>query len=414
MNKFDVIVVGAGPAGLLAAGRAAELGGKVLVLEKMRQAGRKLLITGKGRCNITNDSNIDDFIGHVQPNGRFLRSAFSQFYSSEILDLLKRYGVDSTLERGGRYFPTSNKSSDVLSGLLAWVNEMKVEMRCGLRVEKLLVENNTVKGLQANGQQYLSGKIILAMGGKSYPATGSNGDGYELAKQIGHTIEKVRPALVPLETEGNLARRLQGLNLKNVRAVVWVNEKKVAEDFGEMIFTHFGLSGPIILTLSRMVVDALQLNKLVEISIDLKPALDEQKLDNRLLRDLNEHGKKRVINVFRYWLPASMVPVFIDLLGLDPDKECHQVSAKERKQIRHLLKNLSFKVTNHRSFKEAIISAGGVTTKEISSKTMESKLVSGLYFAGEMIDLDGETGGYNLQIAYSTGWLAGDSCVKDL
>ena len=414
MNNFDVIVVGAGPSGLLAAGRAAELGGKVLVLEKMRQAGRKLLITGKGRCNITNDSNIDDFIGHVQPNGRFLRSAFSQFYSSDILELLKRYGVDSTLERGGRYFPTSNKSSDVLSGLLAWVNEMKVELRCGLRVEKLLVENNAVKGLQANGQQYLSGKIILAMGGKSYPATGSNGDGYELAKQMGHTIEKVRPALVPLETQGNLARRLQGLNLKNVRAVVWVNEKKVAEDFGEMIFTHFGLSGPIVLTLSRMVVDALQQNHSVEISIDLKPALDEQKLDNRLLRDLNEHGKKRVINVFRYWLPASMVPVFIDLLGLDPDKECHQVSAKERKQIRHLLKNLSFKVSNHRSFKEAIISAGGVTTKEISSKTMESKLVSGLYFAGEMIDLDGETGGYNLQIAYSTGWLAGDSSVENL
>jgi len=412
MNKFDLIVAGGGPAGLLAAGRAAELGGSVLLLEKMRQPGRKLLITGKGRCNITNDSPVADFITHVHPNGRFLKNAFSEFFSKDIIDLLSDYGVESVLERGGRYFPASNKSSDVLSALLAWVMDKNVEIRSGYRVEKLIISGNVIQGVQANGQELTVGKVILATGGCSYPATGSNGEGHELARRAGHSITKPMPALVPLETEGNLAQQLMGLNLKNVRAVVWVDGRKAGEDFGEMIFTHFGLSGPIILTLSRTVVQALHNNQAVVITVDLKPALDEQKLDNRLLRDLDEHGKKRVINVFRYWLPASMIPVFIDLLEIDPEKECHQVSSKERKQIRHLMKNLPFSIINHRSFKEAIITSGGVTTNEISSKTMESKLVRGLYFAGEMIDLDADTGGYNLQIAYSTGWLAGSSCMK--
>jgi hypothetical protein len=230
---------------------------------------------------------------------------------------------------------------------------------------------------------------------------------------VGHTITNVRPALVPLETGGNVAQQLQGLTLKNVRATVWVNDKKRGEDFGEMIFTHFGLSGPIILTLSRIIVDELHQKNKVEVSIDLKPALDEQKLDARLLRDLDEAGKKNVSNLFKNWLPASMIPVFMNTLGIDPGKEGHQVSSKERKRIRNLMKDFRFRITGHRSFKEAIITAGGIPTSEISSKTMESKLVSGLYFAGEMIDLDAETGGYNLQIAYSTGWLAGRSSKNE-
>lgn len=414
MSKTNVIIIGAGPAGLLAAGRAAELGGKVLVLEKMRTEGRKLLITGKGRCNITNDAAIGEFITHVFPNGKFLRNAFSQFFSNDIIELLEKYGVESTLERGGRYFPASNKSLDILQALLKWVNELGVEIRTCQRVEKLLVEDGVVKGVRANGKLFLAEKVILATGGKSYPATGSTGDGYELAKQAGHKIEKPIPALVPLETKGSIVQKLQGLNLKNVKTVVWVNGKKAGEAFGEMIFTHFGLSGPIILTLSRIVVSALQNGGKVEITVDLKPALDEQKLDNRLLRDLNEHGKKQIGNIFRNWLPASMVPVFIELLELDPEKACHQISGKERKQIRHLLKNMRFEISHNRSFKEAIITAGGVITNEIRPKTMESKIVSGLYFAGEMIDLDAETGGYNLQIAYSTGWLAGNSSVGSL
>ena len=413
MNNFDLIVIGAGPAGLLAAGRAAELGGKVLVLEKMKREGRKLLITGKGRCNITNDAPISEFIKHIYPNGRFLRSAFSSFFSKDIIELLKEHGVESTLERGGRYFPASNRSRDVLNALLQWVKGFKVDIRCGHRVDELIVEANTIKGVKANGQKFLSNNVIIATGGKSYPATGSNGEGYELARNVGHSVVKARPALVPLETEGDLAQKLQGLNLKNVKATVWVNGKKKADDFGEMIFTHFGLSGPIILTLSREVVRELQDKNRVEVSIDLKPALDEQKLDARLIRDLNEHGNKKLLNIFKLWLPSSMIPVFVDLLNINTEKECNQVSSKERKQILHLLKNLVFKISSYRSFKEAIITSGGINTKEISQKTMESKIVKGLYFAGEMIDLDAETGGYNLQIAYSTGWLAGNSCMKD-
>jgi len=414
MNNFDVIVVGAGPAGLLAAGRSAELGAKVLVLEKMYAPGRKLLITGKGRCNITNAAPVSEFITHVFPDGRFLRSAFSNFFSEDIIELLQKNGVESTLERGGRYFPASNKSLDILNALLKWVGELGVEIRCNQRVEKLVVENGAITGVKANGELFEASKVILATGGKSYPGTGSTGDGYELARQVGHTIEKPIPALVPLETKGGVAQKLQGLNLKNVKAVIWVDGKKAGEDFGEMIFTHFGLSGPIILTLSRIAVSALQNNKKVEFTIDLKPALDDQKLDARLIRDLNEHGKKQIGNIFREWLPASMIPVFIELLQIDPEKECHQVTGNERKQIRNLLKNLRFEISHNRSFKEAIITAGGVVTSEIFPKTMESKLISGLYFAGEIIDLDAETGGYNLQIAYSTGWLAGNSVKSGL
>jgi len=414
MRITDVIVVGGGPAGLLAAGRAAEQGAKVLVLEKMYAPGRKLLITGKGRCNVTNEAPISEFITHIFPDGRFLRSAFANYFSHDIIELLARYGVPCTLERGGRYFPASNKSADILDALLKWLNELGVEIRCSQRVEKLLVENGAITGIKTNGENYPAPNVILATGGKSYPGTGSTGDGYELARQVGHTIEKPIPALVPLETKGSIAQILQGLNLKNVKAVIWVDGKKAGEDFGEMIFTHFGLSGPIILTLSRIAVAALQNNKKVEITIDLKPALDEQKLDARLIRDLNEHGKKQLANIFREWLPASMIPVFFGMLELDPEKECHQVTGNERKQIRNLMKNLRFEVSHNRSFKEAIITAGGVVTSEISPKTMESKLVKGLYFAGELIDLDAETGGYNLQIAYSTGWLAGNSAGKML
>ncbi|MBN1253616.1 MAG: NAD(P)/FAD-dependent oxidoreductase [Bacteroidales bacterium] len=415
MNNYDVIVVGAGPAGIIAAGRAAELGAKVLLLEKKERAGRKLLITGKGRCNITNKSYKSEHFKNIFPDGKFLKHAYSTFFVDDILQLLESHGLETSVERGSRVFPTSDNAGDVLKALMSWLSEKKVDIRYKSKVTEIITENKAISALKFlyNSEIYeVSAKsVIVAAGGNSYPATGSDGQFYKVIENIGQKIEKVRPALVPLNTEGDIAEKLMGLSLKNANASLWVGGKKIKEEFGEMLFTHFGLSGPIILTLSRFVVDELMKNNKVEISIDLKPALDDQKLDNRLVRDLNENGKKQIANVFKLWLPAKLIPVFLELTKIDASKECHQISAKERKEIRVLMKDFRLNVTGSRSFKEAIITAGGVSTKEIDSKTMESKIVKNLFFAGEIIDLDANTGGYNLQIAYSTAWLAAQSAV---
>ncbi len=415
MGDHDVVVIGAGAAGLIAAGRAAELGGKVLLLEKMERAGRKLLITGKGRCNITNDAPQSDYFDHIYPNPRFLKHAFASFFSGDLIRLLNQYGTETVVERGGRVFPVSSRSADVVQALLKWVQANHVDTRYRHTVERIITIGGEVKGLLVNaGGKSVNincDKIILCTGGCSYPATGSSGDGYRMAKKIGHTIETPRPALVPVETEGDMASRLQGLSLKNVKAIVWVSGKKLKEEFGEMLFTHFGLSGPIILSLSRFIVEELIKGHKVEVSVDLKPALDEVKLDNRLLRDLDEHGKKKMDNIFRMWLPSSLVPVFLKELGIDSQKEGHQLHSRERKKILAMMKDLRFRVTGYRPFKEAIITAGGVVTPEIDSKTMESKLIKNLFFAGEVIDLDADTGGFNLQLAFSTAWLAAQSCM---
>ena len=416
MSKvYDVIVVGAGASGLIAAGRAAELGGNVLLLEKMERAGRKLLITGKGRCNITNDAPVSEFIRHIYPNGRFLKHAFSTFFSQDILRLLADQGLETVVERGGRIFPVTDKSADVVNALMKRVDKLRVEIEYGQKAESLIICDGIAKGLKVSSagqsREVLGRNIILCTGGSSYPATGSTGDGYRMAAAAGHTIAPPRPALVPLETSGEMAQKLQGLSLKNVNAAVWVNGRKFREEFGEMLFTHFGLSGPIILSLSRFVVDELLKKNQVEISVDLKPALDEVKLDHRLIRDLDEHGKKKMVNIFRLWLPAMLIPVFLEETCIDGEKEGHQVTSKERRKIMLLMKNLRFRVSGYRPFKEAIITAGGVITSEIDPKTMESKKVRNLYFAGEVIDLDADTGGYNLQIAFSTAWLAAQSSM---
>ncbi len=415
-NTYDVIVVGAGAAGLIAAGRAAELGGKVLLLEKMERAGRKLLITGKGRCNITNDAPPSEFLKHIHPNSRFLRHAFARFFSNDIIGLLNANGCATVVERGARVFPVSNKAADVVNALMRWVSHHKVEIRYRHKVGALLIEKGEVVGLRVHspaGNHVLHAKsLILCTGGKSYPATGSDGDGYRFAVSCGHTIETPRPALVPLETAGNMAQRMQGLSLKNVRARVWVNGKMVREEFGEMLFTEFGVSGPIVLTLSRFIVDELRIQSQVELAVDLKPALDETKLDNRLVRDLKEYGNERMSSLCRKWLPAAMIPVFLEQTGIGGGKAGHQLAAGERRKILLLMKDLRFTITGCRPFKEAIITAGGVVTPEIDANTMESKLVRNLYFAGELLDLDADTGGYNLQIAFSTGWLAAESCIK--
>jgi predicted Rossmann fold flavoprotein len=415
-KTYDLIVVGAGAAGIIAAGRAAHQGLRVLMIEKMRRAGRKLLITGKGRCNITHDGPQSVYFENIYPNGRFLKHAFNAFFVPDILQILHDQGVETTTERGSRVFPVSNISADVVNALLRWMGTRNIQIIYGSRATSLLIGEGRIKGVEVMGEKgvetFLAPNVMICTGGKSYPATGSTGDGYKLATQAGHTITNVFPALVPLVTKEDTAEKLQGLGLKNVKASVWVNGKKHKDDFGEVMFAHYGLSGPIILTLSRFVVEELEKNHKVEISIDLKPALDEQKLDARLLRDLNEHGKKQVDNIFKLWLPAKMIPVFLELLELDGNKLCHQMSAKERRKVLLLMKDFRFTITGHPGYKEAIITAGGVSTAEIQSKTMESRLVSGLYFAGEVIDLDANTGGFNLQIAFSTAWLAANSVAK--
>jgi predicted Rossmann fold flavoprotein len=414
--KYDVVVIGGGAAGLLAAGAAASKGLKVLVVEKMERVGRKLLITGKGRCNITNTAQMAEFIKHIHPNGKYLRNVFSKFFSKEIIKVLEENELEVNEERGGRVFPKSEKAADVVESLMRWLKIYNVDFLYHSKVLEVIAENEEVTGVKVftNGKEtIISAKnVILATGGKSYPATGSTGDGYELAQKLGHSVSEVIPGLVPLVTEGNLAKSLQGLSLKNVEAVLWVDNKKVNAEFGELLFTHFGLSGPIILTLSREVVKALAERKKVKITLDLKPALDHQKLDLRLLRDLDEHGKKKLENIFKLWLPSKMIQVFFEELNLDPNKTGNQLKADERKKIRNLMKSLDFEVVGNRSFKEAIITVGGIKTSEVSSKTMESKLVKNLFIVGEVLDLDADTGGYNLQIAFSTGWLAGKSCTK--
>ena len=426
MTQRRVIVIGGGAAGLMAAGQAAELGAETLLLEKMKRPGNKLRITGKGRCNLTNVTPLSEFIAHFGPNGRFLRQAFSRFFTPELVAFFEELGVRTVTERGGRVFPASGRAQDVVDALVRWVGERGVTLRTRSPVKQLLVEGGRVVGVRVSGSQVSSEKpgfssagqvyradgVIVATGGVSYPATGSTGDGYRLAAAVGHTIVPLRPALVPLETAGDVAPRLQGLSLRHVTVRVWVNGKMQAEAFGEMLFTHFGLSGPIILSLSGRVVDALRQGQRVVLAIDLKPALDERKLDVRLLRDLDTHGKQQVRTLLEALLPRKLIPVCIDLTSISPHKVGHQITAQERKRLRTWLKDFRLEVTGYRSFTEAIITAGGVDTREIDPRTMASRLVEGLYFTGEVLDVDADTGGYNLQAAFSTGWLAGRAAAR--
>jgi predicted Rossmann fold flavoprotein len=416
MARRKVIVVGAGAAGLMAAGQAAELGAETLLLEKMNRPGRKLGISGKGRCNLTNVAPLSEFITHFAPNGRFLRQAFSQFFTSELVAFFEEMGVRTVTERGGRVFPASGQAQDVVDALVRWVRERGVVLQTRSPVEQLVVEGGRVVGVQVTRRRvYHADAVIVATGGASYPATGSTGDGYRLGESVGHTIVPIRPALVPLETAGDIASRLQGLSLRNVTVRVWVNGKRQAEAFGEMLFTHFGLSGPIVLSLSKQVVDSLRMGRRVMLSIDLKPALDERELDARLLRDLGAHGKRQFHTVLGGLLPRKLIAVCADLVGIPPDRMAHQMTTQERKRLRMWLKDFRLDVTGYRPLKEAIITAGGVDTRKVDPRTMASRLVGGLYLAGEVLDVDADTGGYNLQAAFSTGWVAGRSaalCLK--
>lgn len=428
MSKPRVIVIGGGPAGLIAAGQAAKLGVETMLFEKMDRPGRKLRITGKGRCNLTNIAPLSQFIEHFRPNGRFLRQAFSQFLTSELMAFFEELGVPSVTERGGRVFPASGRAQDVVDALVQWIGECGVKLMNRSVVERLNVEGKKVTGVKVYkgvsrmrkalttvlscGQIYHADAVIIATGGASYPETGSTGDGYQLAELAGHSIVRIRPALVPLETQGDIAQRLQGLSLRNVKVQVKVDGKKQGQGFGEMIFTHFGVSGPVILSLSRQVVDALRLGQKVELSIDLKPALDHGKLDARLLRELDAHGKQHFRTLLKELLPRKLIPVCIDLVGIFPGKVGHQITTRERKRLRMWLKDFHLQVNAYRPFKEAVVTAGGVNTREVEPRTMASRIVERLYFAGEVLDVDADTGGYNLQAAFSTGWIAGRSAAQ--
>lgn len=391
----------------MAAGQAAEAGAKVLVLEKMHRPARKLCITGKGRCNITNDAEMRDFIAHFGKNGNFLRQTFNKFFAPDLMEFLESHGLPLVIERGGRVFPKSGKAMDVTDVLVRYLKKLGVEIRTGVKVEKLLVEDNQVEGIIANGKVISAKTIILATGGASYPRTGSTGDGYKFAKSAGHNIIKIHPALVPLETMETTAGKMAGLNLRNINVTMFVDGKKTREAFGELLFAAFGITGPVILTLSREIVHLLHQNHKVELAIDLKPALDEKKLDARLIRDFTKRSKEPFSSVLRGLMAKEMVPVCIAGTKIPANKQANQISADERKKLLNWLKDLRFHITGPRPMDEAIVTAGGVDLKEIDPKTMESKIVSGLYFAGEIMDLDADTGGYNLQAAFSTGWLAG-------
>jgi len=408
-----IAVIGGGAAGLMAAGQAAGRGGEVVVFERNLKPARKLGITGKGRCNLTNKVDLDQFMGMFGPGGKFLKPSFYQFFADDLIKFFLDLGVKIAFERGGRVFPESGDAGEVVNALLKWAEGAGARIIAGARARRLLLDGNRIIGVKYEDiknrleREFLCERLILATGGASYPATGSSGDGYRLAAEAGHTIVPVRPALVPLVTKGDIAGRLQGLSLKNVKLKLLADGIKKAELMGEMLFTHFGVSGPIVLTISKMAVDFLDKKIKVIISLDLKPALDEKKLDRRLLRDFDSNKNKKIKSVLKLLLPRKLIPVCLEMSGMDGDKLCNLITSQERKRLKLWLKDFRLEVTGHRSFNEAIITAGGVNLKEVNPRTLESRLVKNLYFAGEVLDIDAATGGFNLQAAFSTGYLAG-------
>ena len=411
----NVIVIGGGPAGMMAAITAAEYGNNVTIIEKNSDFGKKLLITGKGRCNITSSLYMSEFIKNTPGNGQFLYSAFQNYTNADIIDFLKGQGLEVKEERGNRIFPVTDKSIDVLNCFKSKINELKIKKILNTRVQKILVQNGKVLGLRTEKEIIQTDKIILATGGKSYPLTGSTGDGYLIASNIGHKVTEIRPSLVPLVIyEKNECKEMQGLSLRNVGIKI-IDESKnklIYEDFGEMIFTHFGISGPTVLSGSAHLVrykeiENLMKNQKIKLQIDLKPALTEEQLDERILRDFKEFKNKQFKHALDKLLPQKMIPIVIEKTKIDEEKRVNEITKEERKNLVKVLKKFELTIKDFRPVEEAIITSGGINIKEINPKTMESKLVSGLYFAGEIIDVDSYTGGFNLQIAYSTGYTAG-------
>jgi len=409
-NKRKIAIAGAGPAGIMAAITSAARGLETTVFERNRAPGKKLLITGKGRCNFTNSADTKQLIDNIPGNGSFLFSAFNSYGSSEIVNFFESNGVAIAVERGGRIFPASGEASDILKALVDAALQLNVNFLFNSRVKSAIVEKGAISSvILENDLEVGCDALIIAVGGLSYPSTGSTGDGYEIASHLGHSIVDGRPALVPLIVEEHWARDLQGLSLRNI-SVRFLDPvgRIIYKDFGEMLFTHFGISGPVIL--SGSIHLARCGFKGSAVFIDLKPALSEDRLDARLQRDFVEFSRKIFINSLDELLPQSMIPVIVKLSGIDPEKPVNQITKDERLNLGYLLKNLKLNITGSRGFDEAIITSGGVSVKEINPRSMESKIVKGLYFAGEVIDVDGYSGGYNLSVAFSTGHAAGSSC----
>ena len=413
---MKVIIIGGGPAGMLAAISAAKENNEVVLIEKNNTLGRKLLITGKGRCNITSSIEMEEFIKNIPGNGRFLYSAFQNYTNQDIIELIEKNGIKVKEERGNRIFPITDKAEDVLNCLIKEMKKYKnIKIITGKKVETILTEKGQVTGIKLEiGEKIFGSKIILATGGKSYPVTGSDGDGYKMANALGHTIENIRGSLVPLTGDKILCQSMQGLSLRNVKITIKDLEKnkKIYDDFGELLFTHFGVSGPTILSSSAHLLRYKDIDKLfkeekIKLYIDLKPALSFEELDLRIRRDFEEIKNKEFKNSLEKLLPKKIIPVILDLSGIDMNKKVNSITKEERQKIVNLLKNFEIVIDGFRPVEEAIVTAGGISIKEINPKTMESKIIKGLYFAGEIIDVDAYTGGFNLQIAYSTGYTAG-------
>ena len=413
---MKVIVIGGGPAGMMAAITSSEQGNEVILIEKNSVLGKKLAITGKGRCNITSSLNIDEFIKNTPGNGRFLYSAFNNFNNTDIIDFIEKQGIKTKVERGNRVFPVTDKAKDVVNCFVKRLKELNVKINLNEEVIEILKdEKNKAIGVNTNNGIIKADKIILATGGKSYPLTGSTGDGYKMVKKLGHTITELKPSLVPLVTyEEEMHKNLQGLSLKNVsiKIVDILKNKEIYNDFGEMLFTHFGVSGPIILSASSHLIrykniSELLKNKQIKLFIDFKPALSREKLDQRILRDFEEEKNKSFKNSLDKLLPQKLIPEIIKQSKIDFEKKVNSITKSEREILINLLKQFEVTIRDFRPIEDAIITAGGISIKEINPKTMESKIVKDLFFAGEIIDVDAYTGGFNLQIAYSTGYVAG-------
>ena len=405
-----VAVIGGGAAGMMAAIAAAEHGHQVQLFEKNEKLGKKIYITGKGRCNVTNACDTEELFAAVVHNPKFLYSSFYSFTNRDIMELVEKNGCPLKTERGGRVFPVSDKSSDVIRALTVCLKNAGVQVRLYEEVDSVETGDGGVSGirLKKTGERIPADAVIVATGGLSYPSTGSTGDGYRFAEKTGHKVTDLSPALVPFETAEPVVKELQGLSLKNIQARILKGKKVIYEEFGEMLFTHFGVSGPVLLSASSY--GAAQLKKgPLTLSLDLKPALSEEQLDARILRDFEEQKNKQYKNSLSRLLPAKMIPVIVERSGIDPDKKINEITREERRRIVQAVKDFRLTLTGLRGYKEAIITQGGVFVREINPSTMESKLVKGLYFAGEVLDLDAVTGGYNLQIAWSTGYLAGSS-----